>query len=52
MELLEDFLGLVYRKSHAQNTKESARTALRKFEKFCQKTYDKDLIETTLAIKK
>ncbi len=51
MELLEDFLALVYRKSHVQNTKESARTAMRRFEKFYQETYDKDLIETTLAIK-
>jgi len=51
VKLLEDFLALGYRKSHALNTKESVRTAVRKFEKFCQETYDKDLIETTLAKK-
>jgi len=52
MELVEDFIALIYRSSHSVYSKDVATNALKKFDKFCKARYNKDLLETTIAIKK
>ena len=51
MELVQDFLQLIYRKSHSLKTRDNATNALRGFDKFCTLKYNKDTIGVILAIK-
>ena len=52
MELVEDFIALVYRSSHSEYSKNVAINTLKKFDKFCQARYNRNILDTISALKK
>ena len=51
MELAEDYISLVFRKSYSKNSQKNAEKALKRFETFSQSKYYLNIIGLTLAIK-
>ena len=50
MELAEDYISLVFRKSYSKNSQKNTEKALKRFETFSQSKYYLNIIGLTLAI--